>query len=169
MAEFSLVALKDEIVNDPEAIGYKNTDDTWTGGTNPPKGDQEIADLINAKNLKIDRSSVNAAKVRAAYTKAAWDGLLTPEENWSIFMFGGVDEVEVTADLKMSLARRELAANGVAGGVTVGDSIWAAADDNAMEPAMLALIEVDGSRGEVLWGSGRTISDGNVGGSFNEI
>ena len=55
MADFTLVALKDEIVNDTQALGYKNTNDTWTGGPNPPKGDQEIADLINAKNLVEDR------------------------------------------------------------------------------------------------------------------
>ncbi len=35
MVDFTLEALKDEIVNDPNIIGYKNPDTTW-------KGDGEI-------------------------------------------------------------------------------------------------------------------------------
>jgi len=47
---------------------------------------------------------------------------------------------------------------GVLGGSVTGDSIWAAADDDVMEPLMLALIDVDGSRAEELFGQGTSIS-----------
>ena len=55
MADFNLVALKDEIVGDPQTLGYKNsaTPTDW-------KGDGAIADLINdpANGANIFRKNV---------------------------------------------------------------------------------------------------------------
>jgi len=163
MAEFSLVALKDEIVNDPEVFNYKNsaTPTDW-------KGDQEIADLINVKNLVIDRIRVLSEDINGDTEFAWYDGmtidrqefytLQTRRENW-----------KVTADMKLFLSGRTLAANGVAGTGVDSDSEWAAADDQDAAPAMLTLIEISGSRAEVLWLEGQTITDGQVGAAFNEI
>jgi hypothetical protein len=75
MAEFSLQALHDEIENDPQGLGYKNVDDTW-------KGDDVIAGLINAKNYKIDRMSIEMEAIRAAVTYDAYNNLSIDEQEW---------------------------------------------------------------------------------------
>jgi hypothetical protein len=64
--------------------------------------------------------------------------------------------------MKLQLSGRALASNGIAGTGTDGDSFWAAADDQDMAPIMLALIEIDGSRAEVLWNEGKVISISEV-------
>jgi hypothetical protein len=155
MAEFSLQALHDEIEADPEGIGYKETGGEW-------KGDQVIADLINAKDYVVDNSSVQMEQVRAVVTYAAYDTLGIDEQEWLRWMTPNSGEFEVTADMKLQLSGRGLASNGAAGTGTDGDSFWALAHDQDMAPAMLALIEVAGSRAEVLWGPGTTVSVSNV-------
>jgi hypothetical protein len=154
---FTLQALHDEIENDPESIGYKIGAD-W-------KGDQVIADLINAQNLVIDQGEIAAKDIRAVTTYAAYDTLSIDEQEWLRWMTGG--PLLVTADLKLQLTGRSLAANGVAGSGDNSDSFWAAAHRNAMAPAMLALTEVPGSRSEVLWGAGTTVTASNVGHAAN--
>jgi hypothetical protein len=71
-------------------------------------------------------------------------------------------EFQVTADMKLQLTGRTPAADGAAGTGADGDSLWAAADDQDMAPLMLALIEIDGSRAEVLWGEGKIVSISEV-------
>jgi hypothetical protein len=155
MAVFSLQALHDEIENDPLALGYKNGDGTW-------KGDAEIAGLINAANYKIDRASVDMEAVRAAVTYAAYDTLGLDEQEWLVWMTPNSGQFVVTADMKLQLSGRTLTVNGVAGTGEDNDSFWALAHDQDMAPAMLAMIEVDGSRAEVLWGEGKTVSISEV-------
>jgi hypothetical protein len=152
---FSLQELHDEIENDPLGIGYKNPDTTW-------KGDQVIADLINAKNYKVDRASVGMEQVRATCTYAAYDTLSIDEQEWIRWMTPNGGELQITADVKLQLSGRTLASNGAAGTGADGDSFWAAAHDQDMAPAMLALIEVDGSRAEVLWGAETSVSVSQV-------
>jgi hypothetical protein len=159
MAEFSLQALHDEIEADPETLGYK-VGSIW-------KGDQEIADLINAKSYTIDRGSVAMESVRAAVTFEAYDTLSIDEQEWVRWMTPNSGQLQTTADVKLQLSGRTLASNGVGGTGSDGDSFWAAAHDQDMAPAMLALIEVAGSRAEVLWDEGRTVSAGNVGHAAN--
>jgi hypothetical protein len=155
MAEFSLQALHDEIENDPQGLGYKNVDDTW-------KGDDVIAGLINAKNYKIDRMSIEMEAIRAAVTYDAYNNLSIDEQEWIRWMTPNSGLFQVTADMKLQLSGRTLASNGIAGTGTDGDSFWAAADDQDMAPIMLALIEIDGSRAEVLWNEGKVISISEV-------
>ena len=150
MAEFSLQALHDEIEADPQALGYK-TNGAW-------KGDDVIADLINAKNYKVDRTSVPMEQVRKTCTYEAYDTLSIDEQEWIRWMTPNSGDFQVSADMKLQLTGRTLASNGVAGTGSDGDSFWAAAHDQDMAPAMLALIETDGSRAEVLWGEGTAIS-----------
>ncbi len=171
MAEYSNIALKDEIVDDPEGLGYKNTDDTWTGGPNPPKGDLEIADLINAKNLVVDRADVSVEEVRAVVTLQAFKDLLTPETDWVMWNAPASGDWLLTVDMKLQLTGRTLAADGVAGTGQGRDGFWggSVSEQDALGDAMLALIEVVGSRAEVLWGVGITISLGQVGRAFTEI
>ena len=151
MSDFSLQALHDEVENDPEAIGYKNPDTTW-------KGDQVIADLINDKNLLIDRTSVPMEEIRAAIHYDAYDHLAIDEQEWIRWMTPNSGQFRVTADMKLQLSGRTLASNGVGGTGSDGDGFWATADDQEMAPLMLALIEVAGARAEVLWGEGITVS-----------
>lgn len=164
MAEFTLEALKDEIVNDSESLGYKNsaTPDDW-------KGDQIIADLINDKLLKVDLDSVDMELIRGSTNFDWYDALSIDEQEWLRWQTPNSGSWKVSADMKLKLSGRALAVNGVAGSGNDAGSFWAAADRGDAAPAMLALIEVSGSRAGVLWGSGITISLGQVGSAFNAI
>ena len=159
MAEFSLQALHDEIESDPEGLGYKDGAD-W-------KEDAVIADLINAKNYKVDVSSVNMEDVRGITTYAAYDTLGIDEQEWLRWMTPNSGLFRVSADMKLQLTGRSLASNGIAGTGDNDSSFWALAHSDEMAPAMLALIEKDGSRAEVLWGYGKTVSIGEIGRAAN--
>ncbi len=163
MADFSLVALKDEIVNDPQTIGYKNSasPDDW-------KGDQEIADLINAKNLVIDKPRVASEDINGN-TKFDWYDGMTIDKQEFYTLQTRREFWKVTADMKLFLTGRSLAVGGVAGTGADNQSEWAAADDQDAAPVMLVLVEVAGSRAEVLWDEGQSITVGQVGRAFNEI
>ncbi len=163
MADFSLVALKDEIVGDPQTLGYKNS-----AVPNDWKGDQEIADLINAKNLVVDRPQVASGDINGDTAFDWYDGMTIDKQEFYTLQTRR-EFWKVSADMKLFLTGRSLAVDGVAGTGTDNQSEWAAADDQDAAPAMLALIETTGSRAEVLWGVGRTITAGNVGAAFNEI
>lgn len=163
MAQFTLQSLNDEIVNDPEGIGYKEVGGEW-------KGDQVIADLINAKNLKIDVEELDTSIVRSTCSLAAYDGLGIDKQEWLRWMTpAGARGIglKVTADVKLQLTGRTMASNGAAGTGSDNNSFWAAADDQDMAPAFLAIIEVDGSRAEVLWGDGQNVTASQVGAAAN--
>ena len=151
MAEFTLQSLHDEIEADPFALGYKEVGGEW-------KEDAVIVSLINAKSYKIDKPYVPMTMVRATVTYEAYNTLLGDEQEWLQWMAGGDGDLEVTADAKLQLTGRTLAASGVGGTGTNDDSFWADAHEDEMAPAMLSLIEVDGSRAEVLWGYGKVVS-----------
>ena len=159
MAEFSLQALHDEIEADPEALGYKEAGGEW-------KDDSVIADLINAKDYAIDQDGVEMESVRAATPYDPYNSLLGDEQEWLKWMTPNSGTFQVTADMKKQLAGRALAVNGVPGSVDAS-TFWASGDRTEMESIMLALIETPGSRAEVLWGAGQTVSMNNVGGAEN--
>ena len=159
MAEFSLAALKAEIDNDPEGIGYR-VSAVW-------KSDQVIADLINAKTLVIDRVRVPSEDVNGDVHFAWYDGMTIDKQEFYTLQTRR-ESWKVTEDMKKFLTGRSLTVNGVAGLGADNQSEWAAADDQNAAPAMLALIEIPGSRAEVLWDEGRSISLGQVGRAANE-
>ncbi len=161
---FSSEALKDEIVNDPEGMGYKNsaTPTDW-------KGDQVIADLLGLKSLVIDRVSVEMEELRAITEFDWYDGMTIDRQEYLVWQTPDNGQWRVSAHMKLFLTGSMPAANGVAGTNSVSDSKWAAADRNAATAAMLPLIEVAGSRAEVLWGEDMNISAGQVGRAFNLI
>ena len=160
MAAFSNQALADEINNDPAGIGYKEVGGAW-------KLDGEIKTLLDAQNFKIDKPSINQEDVRATTTFAGYNTLGIDEQEWIRWMTPNSGQLRVTADVKLQLTGRTPAANGIAGVGADNDSFWAAAQDQNMAPAMLALIEVDGSRAEVLWGEGVSPSLSQIGASAN--
>jgi len=155
MASFSLQALHDEIEADPKGLGYKETNGDW-------KGDQVIVDLINGKNYVIDVTAVPMEEVRATCTYEAYNTLAIDEQEWLRWMTPNSGEFRVSADMKLQLSDRSLTSNGIAGTGNNADSFWASAHRNEMALAMLGLIEVAGSRAEVLWGAGIIVYAGQV-------
>jgi hypothetical protein len=154
MADFSLQALHDEIENDPAGLGYKEVGGAW-------KDDAVIAGLINAANYKVDRAEVEVKQVGATITYAAYNDLAIDEQEF----YGLQTRSEfwiVNADMKTLLTGRSLAADGIAGTGNDTQSWWSVAERSEMAPAFLALIEIDGSRAEVLWGEGKVVSISEV-------
>jgi len=135
-----LLALKTEIETDPTGLGYsdQNTSD-------------DLA-LINdtRPTIKVSKPKISSALIRSTTTYEAYNGLLADRQEWLKWMTGsnGFDEenVTVTPDLRTKLTATDL------------NSIWAAGDRAEMSAAMLALIDVDGSRAEELFGYNTTIS-----------
>lgn len=156
MAEFSLQELHNEIEADPEGIGYKDAG-VW-------KGDQEIADLINAKNYTIDRAGVEMEDVRAATAYKAYNDLLADKQEWLVWMTPNSGLFVVTPDMKLVLTGRTVVVDGIAGTGDDTDSFWGglSAERTAMVTAMLALIEIPGSRAGVLWCESVNVSLSNV-------
>ena len=146
MAEFSLVALKDEIVGDPQGLGYENP---WTGNQ-----DQGVADLINAKNFTVTRAQVDSEELSMAVEKAAFLGLSPSETDWLVWITSA-QTVIITDDLVDALYG--------------GGSVFGGGTGAATRAALQAVIEVVGSRAEVLWGVGRNITVGELGRAFNLV
>ncbi len=166
MTDFTLQALNNEIVNDPEGLGYG----TGTIPYDPLtewKGDQVIADLLNVKNLVVDRARVASEDINGDTLFAWYDGMSIDRQEFYTLQTRR-EFWKVTAGMKLFLTGRLLTINGVAGTGADNDSEWAVADDQDAAPAMLALIEVVGSRAEVLWGVGQAITAGSVGGAANQ-
>ena len=134
-----LLALKNEVTTDPLGLGY----DTNANVT-------QITEIINSKDFTVSKPKISSALVRSTCTYDAYNGLAIDEQEWLTWMTGsnGYEEenMTVTDDL-----RTQLAGSG-------SDSIWAVADRTAMVSAMTALIDVPGSRAEVLFGYGTSIS-----------
>ena len=146
MAEFTLEALKDEIVNDPESLGYKTAPLDW-------KSDQEIADLINdpANGAIVRRQSVRVSDIKAVILEAHFNGLSPGESDYLMFVL----------DAESIDPRPNPIHDGILGVWSGGASVT--------KNAIQALMEKQGSRAEVLWGEGRTISLRDVGGAQNLV
>lgn len=138
-----LAALKAEATNDPEGVGYTVLTD---GNTT------KFIEEINTKSFTVGKPKISSANVRATTTYDAYNNLAIDEQEWLRWMTGtnGFDEenLVVTPDILQNLA----------GYPTANGSIWATGDRDAMNAAMQALINVPGSRAEVLWGYGVSIS-----------
>lgn len=138
-----LAELKSEVDVDPTALGYAAV---------VAETDALLA-LINTPDpaTLVSKPIIDPALVRGATTFDGYDGLGIDEQEWLRWMTGangsnGGESLVVTADL-----RTRLTGPGSA-------SIWAAADRDAMNAAQLAIIDVPGSRAEILWGYGTNIS-----------
>ena len=147
MAEFSLQALAAEITNDPQGIGYKNPDTTW-------KGDQEIADLLNdpANGGQITRKLIQPKEIFDSIPYAEYSAYPAAKREWLdtvLELVGG----EGVIDANDSVVNANLLAVFPAG--------------SAARTNILAKIQRQGSRAEVLWGEGRIITASNVGHAAN--
>lgn len=155
MADFTLVALKDEIVADPEGLGYKNsaTPNDW-------KGDQVIADLINDSALGADvfRKNVPMDDIFAEIDWVVdWLGL-TGQRNTVLDKQLAFRLITSTDVLDANSAYIRAAFAGIFAGTSGG----------TLE-RLNALTQKAGSRAEVLWGDGQQVSVSQVGHAFNEI
>jgi len=137
-----LLALKTEINTDPLGLGYD------TDGNSAV-----LVGVINETNpaFIVSKPKISSAAVRSATTFDAYDGVLADAQEWLRWMTGsnGFEEENliVTPDLRTQLT----------GPGSV--SIWAAGETVEMNAAMLALIDIPGSRAEILWGFGTSISE----------
>ena len=141
-----LATLKSEVNTDPLALGY-----------NASSGDTglvlETINLVRAQFI-VSKPAIDPADVRAACTYDAYNNLSIDEQEWLQWMTGsggggGAESLVVTVDLRLQLTDAE--GNGTA-------SVWAVADREAMNAAMLSLIDINGSRAEDLFGQGTVIS-----------
>lgn len=155
MADFGLEALKDEIVNDPGGIGYKNAGDTWTGGENDPKNDQEIADLLNDRvnGATITRKLIRPEELKASFDLSEFVALSQGERDYLRMLVSGEGEVD---------ANEASIFNALTSMFDVGSTT---------RTVLLAKIQRQGSRAEVLWGEGVVVRPGvgGVGAAFNLI
>lgn len=142
-----LAALKSEVETDPTGIGYDQS-----------QTDSGIIDPINLKRatIKLTRPKILSSDVRATCTYDAYNNLSIDEQEWIRWMTASdpADQsaegnVAVTPDLRLRLADPDGNGNG---------SIWAVGDRTEMNAAMLALMDVDASRAEQLFGYGTAIS-----------
>ena len=139
MAEFSLQALHDEIENDPESIGYKDGS-VW-------KGDDVIADLINdpANGDVVQRSLVEPQELIEQITLTDWETISAAQRLYIQLLpsLSVISTVQNGTEVRNNL----LAIFGA--GTTTRDNL-------------VAVVERQGSRAEVLWGEGVTISISQV-------
>lgn len=137
-----LLTLQTEVNTDPNGYGYDGTI-TQAG----------VLDPINLKRdtITVSLPTINTKDIIGAIYFEAYNNISIDEQEWIRWITNSAESLNMTQDLRDRLT-------GVLGGSVTGDSIWAAADDDIMEPIMLALIDVDGSRAEELFGQGTSIS-----------
>ena len=128
-----LTALRDEIVNDPLAKGYKDPGGSW-------KGDGTIADLFNqvVPSQAVDRELVPAHEIIAAVDPSEW-AALTAEQKRIFQTIAGTGDVNVSA----ANVRSAFGALFPAGTTTRNN--------------LIALQQRDGNRAEILWGEGTIV------------
>ena len=154
-----LLALKDEIVNDPLGVGYKNsaTPTDW-------KGDQVIADLLNdSANAQgsgtIERSLVDPQELVDVISVADW--LTRTDAQRSLLQLQLAAYYDGRVVSTVSGTDNQMRANLLA----IFDNTTA----SATRSRMISVVQRDGSRAEVLFGENSFISVGAVGAAFNLI
>lgn len=133
--------LHQEITTDPEAIGYRNPDTSW-------KGDQAIADLLNdpANGASITRRLVGAQEILSSIPIAEWRTAAAADRAYLQGLLGLSGEAPVDTSDPVVLANLlELFAGG-----------------SETRTNLLAKIQRQGSRAEVLWGESVTVTAGAV-------
>jgi hypothetical protein len=135
MAEFTLQALHDEIENDPEGIGYKEGE-AW-------KSDAVIAGLINdpANGDIVQRSLVSPQEIIEQITIADWETISASQRQY----VGLLPSLAVVSTIQNGTEVRNNLLTIFGVGTTTRDNL-------------IAVVQRQGSRAEVLWGEGTTVS-----------
>lgn len=140
-----LTQLRDEIEADPEALGYKEASGAW-------KADDVIAGLLNdpANGATIWRTGIPMSDVYGAVDWAEFVGLAaTPREAFRLITSTEVLDAD-SANIQNALGQ-----------------IFTSTDAPNSRAALMSLAQKQGSRAEVLWGDGTTISASEVGRAAN--
>ena len=161
MAEFSLQALHDELINDPASVGYGN----WPTADN----DAVVAGLINSTTgpgsatitrKLIDRNeiiySIEPAECIQTGVDTAPDGTFSDTERWYLSMVlrdqtVDANDEEVFASL-LRMFPTEEARSGFRGTTRAN---------------IQSTLQRTGSRAEVLWGEGKVVTLGEIGAAAN--
>lgn len=146
MAEFSLLALKNEIETDPAGLDYKEANGDW-------KGDDVIAGLINNLALGdiIQRQYVQPQEIIEQIVLSDWVSASASER------------------LYIQLLPSLSSISTVVNGTEVRNNLLEIFDAGTVtRDNLIATVQRDGSRAEVLWGENTQITIGQVGHSFNE-
>ena len=149
MAEFTLEALKDAIVNDTENIGLKNsaTATDW-------KSDEVIAGILNDKTLtSINRDAVTVEEIKKVIVQSEFSAATAAERDYLTFVLSGNPSGVV--DTKDGEIR-----TGILNIFGVGST---------SRTNLTALVNVSGSWAQAWWGENTTITPGQVGRAFNLI
>ena len=155
MTEFDLQALHDEIEADPEGLGYKNGDGSW-------KLDATIVDLINdpANGSMITRKLIARNEViysieRGECVQIADDtapaGLLSETERWWLSMALRSEVLDANDPEVMDTLLDMFPAEGQRPGFR-----------GTTRANLQGILQRQGSRAEVLWGEGKTVSISEV-------
>lgn len=150
--------LKAEITNDPQGLGL-SPGGVWLG-------DQAIADLLNAVSYRADVPELASSDVIGTVYFAAYDTLSIDEQEW-VRWITSRERMVVSEAVKTALTGRAAASDGTAGAGSDAASIWSAAERGTIAPVLLAMVEVDASRAEVLWGVGLSVTAGQVAAAAN--
>lgn len=129
-----LQALKDEFTNNPVSMAYLAFD---------AGNDVANAEVINnsdgSNQRTVDYKTVDTGDIRGNTTFKGFDGLVTAEQAWFEWLtINGV--IPVNAETLQQLA----------GIPTPTQSIWAVGDRTAMNAAMAALMQFQGSRAQEI-------------------
>jgi hypothetical protein len=143
-----LISLKAELTNDPRGYGYAadlatGNDSGLVAKLNLPRDGTNGGQAIRTNNATADTGAI-----RAAITKAAYDGLAAGDRTW-INWLTGAGSITVGPDSLQTLA----------GVPTANGSVWSTTTRAAMNPAMEAILRRTGSRAEELFGVTVTESD----------
>ncbi len=146
MADFTLLALKNEIVNDSNSVGYKTSPTVW-------KADQAIVDLISdpTNGAQITRKQVIANEIVASIDLAEYAALTMPQRQY-------LDLLTQTAADEFIDANEATILNALTTIFGPG---------TASRASLLAKLQRQGSRAEVLWGEGKNVTAGEVGRAAN--
>ena len=137
-----LLALKNEVLNDPNLYGYN------------PESTAALMLMLNEKrsSIIVSKPKISSALVRSECTYDAYNGLSVDEQEWLRWVTGsnGSEEenMSTTTDLRTQLTH-------------ASNSIWSATTREEMIVKMVAIFDVEGSRAEQLFGFGTTLTKQN--------
>lgn len=141
LSSAQLQTLKTEFTNDPNGYGYAA--DIAVGNDSGLVAKLNLARTGSngGPQIRVNNVTVDTGAVRAATTKAAYDGLAATERTF-INWLTGAGTIAVTADNLQTLA----------GIPTATSAVWSAGTRDAMNAAMELILRRNGSRAEQLIG-----------------
>ena len=142
---YTLQELHDEIEADSEGLGYKEANGDW-------KGDGVIAGLINdpVNGTTIERSLISPAELIEQIVIAEWRVLVLEDRQY--------------VDLLTALP----VISTVSGATEIRDALLAIFGGGTVTRTnLIATVQRQGSRSEVLWGEDTYVSIGDVGHAAN--